>query len=66
MTDIKPPHRSAFLSVLKPPILMDVLKYEYHIDIFHLEPGQRWEQQLYEFIEKDEVFLLFWSEAASQ
>ena len=27
MTDIKPPHRSAFLSILKPPILMDVLKY---------------------------------------
>ncbi len=27
MNDTKPAHRSAFLSVLKPPILMDVLKY---------------------------------------
>ncbi|NNE65887.1 MAG: toll/interleukin-1 receptor domain-containing protein [Pyrinomonadaceae bacterium] len=46
--------------------LMDVLKYKYHIDIFHIDAGDRWEQKLYEFIGKDDVFLLFWSEAASQ
>ncbi len=46
--------------------LMDVLKYEYHIDVFSIEAGDRWENKLYEFIDTDEVFLLFWSESASQ
>lgn len=46
--------------------LLDVLKYEFHIDIFDIDAGERWEQKLYEFIDTDEVFLLFWSEAASR
>ncbi len=46
--------------------LMDVLKYKFHIDIFNIDAGERWEQKLYEFIGTDDVFLLFWSEAASQ
>ncbi len=46
--------------------LMDALKYEYHIDIFHIDAGERWEQKLYKFIDTDDVFLLFWSKAASE
>ncbi len=46
--------------------LMDVLKYDYHIDVFHIEAGERWERKLYEFIDTDDVFLLFWSESASK
>lgn len=46
--------------------LMDVLKYEYHIDVFSIDAGDRWENKLYEFIDTDDVFLLFWSESASQ
>jgi DNA-binding NarL/FixJ family response regulator len=33
-------------------------------DVLRLEPGERWEKQLYEEIDKCDLFLLFWSKAA--
>jgi hypothetical protein len=35
-------------------------------DILALEPGQRWEQKLYEYIDQCDVFMLFWSSAAKE
>jgi hypothetical protein len=34
-------------------------------DILHLDPGERWEKALYREIDKCDVFLLFWSQAAA-
>jgi len=33
-------------------------------DVFDLDPGERWEKKLYEFIDQCDLFLLFWSLAA--
>ena len=30
-------------------------------DILALEPGERWERKLYEYIDQCDVFMLFWS-----
>lgn len=46
--------------------LLDALEVTYHVDVMSIAPGDRWEQKLYEFIDADDVFLLFWSEAASR
>jgi serine/threonine protein kinase len=35
-------------------------------DLLHLEPGQRWERELYRHIDECDVFFLFWSHAAEQ
>jgi hypothetical protein len=35
-------------------------------DIINLEPGQRWEQQIYRHIDESDLFLLFWSSAAKK
>ena len=34
-------------------------------DIIDLEPGQRWERELYREIDRGNVLLLFWSSAAA-
>jgi hypothetical protein len=34
-------------------------------DILDLEPGQRWERELYREIDRSDVFMLFWSSAAA-
>ena len=40
----------------------------FHIDFFQdlltLEPGQRWEKEIYRSIDRSDVFFLFWSSAA--
>ncbi|HEX8734646.1 MAG TPA: TIR domain-containing protein [Pyrinomonadaceae bacterium] len=46
--------------------LLDTVGVMYHVDIVNIAPGDRWEQKLYEFIDADDVFLLFWSKAASR
>ncbi len=33
-------------------------------DLLTLEPGERWERQLYKQIDRSDVFFLFWSTAA--
>lgn len=35
-------------------------------DVLSLDPGDRWEKRLYEEIERSDLFVLFWSTAASQ
>ncbi|MBN3951726.1 MAG: toll/interleukin-1 receptor domain-containing protein [Nostoc sp. NMS7] len=35
-------------------------------DILNLEPGDRWEQELYRHIDQCDLFLLFWSTAAKE
>lgn len=35
-------------------------------DILNLEPGDRWEQELYRNIDECDLFLLFWSTAAKE
>lgn len=35
-------------------------------DVLKLDPGQRWEQQLYNHIAKADLFMLFWSKDAAQ
>jgi len=39
---------------------------EYFNDLLNLEPGERWERRLYEEIDRCDLFLLFWSNAARQ
>ncbi|MGO8954120.1 MAG: toll/interleukin-1 receptor domain-containing protein [Rhodomicrobium sp.] len=34
-------------------------------DVLHLDPGERWEKRLYKEIDRCDVFVLFWSSAAS-
>lgn len=34
-------------------------------DVLDLEPGQRWERELYREIDRSDVVLLFWSSAAA-
>lgn len=46
--------------------LLDSVGVMYHVDIINIAPGDRWEQKLYEFIDSDDIFLLFWSTAASR
>ena len=35
-------------------------------DVLNLEPGDRWEQRLYQAIDMSDLFLLFWSKAAKE
>jgi hypothetical protein len=35
-------------------------------DVLNLEPGERWEKELYHHIDKCDLFLLFWSTSAKQ
>jgi hypothetical protein len=50
--------------VLKRVQMLEVLKTKFFQDILSLEPGDRWEKKLYENIDRCDLFLLFWSQAA--
>jgi hypothetical protein len=50
--------------VLKRVQMLEVLKTEFFQDILSLDPGDRWEKKLYENIDRCDLFLLFWSQAA--
>jgi hypothetical protein len=39
---------------------------EFFQDVLNLDPGARWEQNLYREIDRCDLFLLFWSRAASE
>lgn len=52
--------------VLKRVQMLSRLRIEYFQDVLDLEPGQRWEQQLYRHIDESDLFLLFWSSAAKR
>jgi hypothetical protein len=65
-------YNSAFLSyassdraeVIKRAQALQVAQISFFQDLLSLEPGEHWEKRLFEEIEKSDLFLLFWSEAA--
>jgi hypothetical protein len=55
------------VSVLRIAQLLDALSYEYFLDMLSLKAGERrWEQRIFDEIEQADLFLLFWSNAASK
>jgi len=50
--------------VLKRVQMLEVMKTKFFQDILSLDPGDRWEKKLYENIDRCDLFLLFWSQAA--
>jgi hypothetical protein len=52
--------------VLKRVQMLNVAKIKFFQDLLTLEPGDEWEKLLYEYIDKSDVFFLFWSKAASE
>jgi TIR domain len=67
-------YRLAFISyasqdrnkVLARVQMLRLLNIEYFQDLLNLEPGERWENALYRHIDECDLFLLFWSKAASE
>jgi hypothetical protein len=52
--------------VLRRVQMLSVTRIKYFQDILNLEPGDRWERELYKKIDDADVFFLFWSKAASE
>ncbi len=52
--------------VLKRVQMLDKVGIEFFQDVLSLNPGERWEQKLYENIDDADVFFLFWSSAAKK
>ncbi|HLM56469.1 MAG TPA: toll/interleukin-1 receptor domain-containing protein, partial [Pyrinomonadaceae bacterium] len=67
-------YRQAFISyaskdrpeVLKRVQMLNSAKINFFQDLLTLEPGDEWATKLYEYIDKSDVFFLFWSKAASE
>lgn len=65
-------YREAFISysskdrdeVLKRVQMLARLQIQFFQDVLNLEPGARWEQELYKHIDSCDLFLLFWSSAS--
>ena len=65
-------YRSAFLSyasedraaVIRGAQMLRSVGITFFQDVVDLDPGERWEQRLYAEIERNDLFLLFWSRAA--
>jgi hypothetical protein len=54
------------VSVLKYAQVLNISGIEIFQDVLSLEPGDRWERRLYGEIDRSDLFLLFWSKAASE
>jgi hypothetical protein len=52
--------------VLKRVQMLNLTKIKFFQDLLTLEAGDQWEEQIYEYINKSDVFFLFWSKAASE
>lgn len=50
--------------VLKRVQMLPRVGIEFFHDLLTLEPGERWEKALYKYIDKADLFFLFWSNAA--
>jgi hypothetical protein len=50
--------------VLKRVQMLQIMKTKFFLDLLSLDPGDRWEKKLYEQIDRCDLFLLFWSQAA--
>jgi tetratricopeptide (TPR) repeat protein len=65
-------YRYAFISyasgdraeVMRRVQMLDLLKISYFQDVLNLNPGDRWDKELYRHIDLADVFFLFWSSAA--
>ena len=65
-------YKKAFISyastdrneVLNRVQMLSLLHINFFQDLLSLEPGQRWEQEIYHHIDESDVFFLFWSSAA--
>ncbi len=44
--------------------MLRLMQIDFFQDLMDLEPGQRWEQELYRHIDESDLFLLFWSSHA--
>jgi len=44
--------------------MISLLKNKFFQDICHLNPGDNWEERIFENIERSDAFFLFWSSAA--
>jgi hypothetical protein len=66
------PHRRAFISyasenrpeVAKRVQMLRAQGVECFWDVLTLNQGERWESSIYQFIDRSDIFYLFWSEAA--
>ena len=67
-------YRKVFLSyanrdrpkVLEDNLLLSRLGLEVFQDILKIDPGERWERELYRNIDQADLFLLYWSRAAAK
>lgn len=50
--------------LLKRVQMLQITKTKFFMDLLSLDPGDRWEKRLYEQIDRCDLFLLFWSQAA--
>lgn len=50
--------------VLKRVQMLERLHIKYFQDLLTLEPGDRWNEEIYKNIDRSDVFFLFWSSAA--
>jgi len=50
--------------VLRRIQMLDIIKIQYFQDVLSLDPGVRWQKELYRHIDNADVFFLFWSKAA--
>jgi hypothetical protein len=46
--------------------MLRLARIRYFQDVLKLEPGDRWERKLYLYIDKSDLFLLFWSTKAKE
>jgi hypothetical protein len=46
--------------------MLQAVGIQYFLDAIQLSPGDRWEREIYRHIDECDLFLLFWSRAASQ
>ena len=67
-------YKNAFISyamkdlpeVLKRVQMLRLARIRYFQDVLKLEPGDRWERKLYRYIDRSDLFLLFWSTNAKE
>lgn len=66
------PHKRAFISyasqnrpeVEKRVQMLLAEGIECYMDVLTFKPGERWEANIYQYIDRSDIFYLFWSEAA--
>lgn len=67
-------YKKAFISyasqdrneVLKRVQMLSRLRIDFFQDVLDLEPGARWEKELFKHIDESDLFLLFWSTSAKE